>query len=100
MRRALFIGILTLLIADACGLSSLLVPEACAIAADDSAPDGGCPGCCVRCTCSCCVSSVVATPVVVLQIVSRPPVLLECGPDCSPTARTFEILHVPKPLLT
>ena len=31
MRRALFIAVLTLLIADASGLSSLLVPETCAI---------------------------------------------------------------------
>jgi hypothetical protein len=101
MRRALFIAVLTVLISDASGLSSLLVPESCAIGANDSAPDNGCPAFCVRCTCSCCVSSVVSTPPVDLTIEVLPPVPLECDrPDRIPTGRSFEILHVPKPLLT
>jgi hypothetical protein len=101
MRRALFIAVLTLLISDASGLSSLLVAETCAIGADDSAPDNVCPAFCVRCTCGCCVSSVVSTAAVELKIVWLPPVTVECGrPDRIPTGQTFEILHVPKPLLT
>jgi hypothetical protein len=101
MRRALFIAVLTLLISDASGLSSLLVPETCAIAASDSAPDGGCPAFCVRCTCACCVSSVVYTPAVALKIELLPLVAVECDrPDRLPTGTSLEILHVPKPLLT
>ena len=101
MRRALFIAVLTVVISDASGLSSLLVPESCAIGANDAAPDGGCPAFCVRCTCSCCVSSVVSTPPVELTTELLPPVALEGDrPDHIPTGRFFEILHVPKPLLT
>ena len=101
MHRALFVAVMTLLIADASGLSSLLVPENCAIDASDSAPDGGCPAFCVRCTCGCCVSSVVYTPAVALTIELLPPVAVECDrPDRLPTGTSLEILHVPKPLLT
>ena len=101
MRRALFIAVLTLLISDASGLSSLLVPETCAIDASDSAPDGGCPAFCVRCTCGCCVSSVVYTPAVALKIELLPPLPVECERrDRLPVGTSVEILHVPKPLLT
>jgi len=101
MRRALFIAVLMLLISDASGLSSLLVPETCPIDASDSAPDGGCPAFCVRCTCGCCVSSVVYTPAVGLKIALLPPVAVECDrPDRLSTGTSLEILHVPKPLLT
>jgi hypothetical protein len=101
MRRALFIAVLALLISDASGLSSLLVPESCAIGADDSAPDNGCPAFCVRCTCNCCVSSVVSTPAIELTTELLPPVALESDrSDRVPTGRSFEILHVPKPLPT
>jgi hypothetical protein len=101
MRRALFIAILTLLISDASGLSSLLIPEACVIGADDSATDSGCPAFCVRCACGCCVSSVVHTPAVALKIELLPPVAVDCErPDRLPTGTPSEILHVPKPLLT
>ena len=101
MRRALFIVVLTLLISDASGLSSVLVPETCAIGADDSAPDGGCPAFCVRCTCACCVSSVVYTPAIALNVEPLPPVAVDCDrPDRLPTGTSSEILHVPKPLLT
>jgi hypothetical protein len=101
MRRALFVAVLTLLISDASGLSSFLVPETCAIEASDSTPDGGCPAFCVRCTCACCVSSVVYTPAVALKAGFLPPVPVECDPpDRLPTGTSFEILHVPKPLLT
>jgi len=101
MRRVLFMAVLTLLISDASGLSSLLVPETCAIDAGDSAPGGGCPAFCVRCTCACCVSSVVYTPAAALKIELLPPVAVECDrPDRLPTGTSLEILHVPKSLLT
>jgi hypothetical protein len=101
MRRALFIAVLTILISDASGLSSLLVPEACAIGADDSTPDGGCPAFCVRCACACCASSVVSTPAVTLRVELLLPVILECDRlDRLPTGTPLEILHIPKPLLT
>jgi len=101
MRRALFITVLMLVISDASGLSSLLVPETCPIDASDSAPDGGCPAFCVRCTCGCCVSSVVYTPAVALRVELLPPVAVERGhADHLPIGTSLEILHVPKPLLT
>ena len=101
MRRALLIAILTLLVTDASGLSSLLVPETCAIEASDSAPDGGCPAFCVRCTCACCVSSIVYAPPVVLTCELLLPVAVERDrTDRLPTGASLEILHVPKPLLT
>jgi hypothetical protein len=101
MRRGLFIAMLALLVSDASGLSSLLVLEACAIDASDSAPDGGCPAFCVRCTCACCVSSVVYAPAAALTIELLPPVAVERDrPDRLPTGSSLEILHVPKPLLT
>jgi len=101
MRWALFIAVLMLLISDASGLSSLLVPEACPIDASDSAPDGGCPAFSVRCTCACCVSSVVYIPAVALTI----ELLLRFAVDSDrldrlPTGTSLEILYVPKPLLT
>jgi hypothetical protein len=101
MRRALFRVVLMLLISDASGLSSLLVPEACPIDASDSAPDGGCPAFCVRCTCACCVSSVVYTPAVALTIELLPRAGVDSDRlDRLPTGASLEILHVPKPLLT
>jgi len=63
MRRAFFIAVLAVLIADASGVSSLLVPETCPIGTIESAPDSGCPAFCVRCTCACCAGSIVhSTP--------------------------------------
>jgi hypothetical protein len=101
MRRSLFITVLMLVIADASGLSSLIVPETCPIHASESAPDGGCPAFCVRCSCGCCVSSVVYTPAVGLKVELLPPVAVECDhSDRLPTGTSLEILHVPKPLLT
>jgi hypothetical protein len=101
MRRALFITVLMLVISDASGVSSLLVPEPCPIDASDSAPDDGCPAFCVRCTCGCCVSSVVYTPAVGVKVELLPPVAVECDrSDHLPTGISLEILHVPKPLLT
>ena len=89
--------LLTLLISDASGLSSLLVPETCAIGATDSEPDGGCPAFCVRCTCACCVGSVTYTPAVTLQMAVLVPVAIQCGrPDSLPDGASPEILHVPK----
>src|ERR1041384_3458049 len=101
MRRALFIVVLMLLILDASGLGSLLVPEACPIDASDSAPDGGCPAFCVRCTCACCVSSVVYTPAVALATELLLRVAVDSDrPDRLPAGTSLEILHVPKPLLS
>jgi len=101
MRRGIFITVLMLVISDASGLSSLFVPETCRIDASDSAPDGGCPAFCARCTCGCCVSSVVYVPAAGLKVELLPPVAVECDrSDRLQTGTSFEILHVPKPLLT
>ena len=72
MRRAFLMAVLALLMADASGVSALVTPEPCAIGANESAPDGGCPGFCVRCTCGCCASAVVHT-VPVNIVASRSP---------------------------
>jgi hypothetical protein len=101
MRRAFLMAVLALLMADASGVSSLLIPETCAIGTTESAPDGGCPGFCVRCTCGCCASAVVHT--VPLNIVARdvPPVPFTVLSDHRlPAGAARDILHVPKPLLT
>ena len=101
MRRAFMMAVLTLIIADASGVSALLTPEPCAIGANESALDSGCPGFCVRCTCGCCASAVVHT--VPVNIVARtvPPVLFTVLPDHRlPAGSARDILHVPKPLLT
>jgi hypothetical protein len=101
MHRALLIALLALLIADASGVSSLVVPETCAIAASESAPDSGCPAFCVRCTCACCAASIVHT--------SSPETTVAAVPVCAlarksssalPVGSAADILHVPKTLLT
>lgn len=101
MRQALIITVLMLVISDASGLSSLLVPETCPIDASDSAPHGGCPAFCVRCTCGCCVSSVVYAPPVGVKAELPPAVAVECDHGSRlPAGTSLEIVHVPKPLLT
>jgi hypothetical protein len=101
MRRVFFAAVLVLLIADASGLTSLVVPETCAIGTSESAPDSGCPAFCVRCVCACCASAIVHT--VPVNIVARiiPPVLFAVPSDHRiPDGTARDILHVPKPLLT
>jgi len=101
MHRALFVALLALLIADASGVTSLVVPETCPIGTSESAPDSGCPAFCVRCTCACCAASIVHT--------SPPETTVAAVPLCAlalPSSRALpigiaaDILHVPKTLLT
>jgi hypothetical protein len=101
MRRALFIAVLTLLIADASGVSSLLVPEPCPIGTSESTPDSGCPAFCVRCTCACCAASIVYTapPEMVAAPVPLSPLRLPTS-GALPTGSCADILHVPKPLFS
>ena len=101
MRRALLTAIVTLLMADASGLSSLLVPETCAFESSDSAPDSGCPAFCVRCNCACCVSSIEHRPVIDVVAMDRVPPLIVLTPSVpTPLGVSAEILHVPKPVLS
>src|SRR5262245_46885396 len=100
MRRALFIAVLALLLADASGFSALLVPEPCAIGTTDSGPDGGCPAFCVRCSCACCAGAVVHKPPMTVTRVVSPPVFLHSAPFVLTTGISLDIFHVPKPLLT
>jgi hypothetical protein len=101
MRRVLFLALLTILTSDASGLTSLIVPETCAIEASESTPDGGCPAFCVRCTCPCCVSSVEhgasidisAAPMNAVPV-ATPSV------DHLPSGISPDILHIPKRSLT
>ncbi len=101
MYRAFFIAMLAVLMADASGISSLVVPETCPIGTSESAPDSGCPAFCVRCTCACCAASIVHTnpPEMVVAPVPLSPLLLPT-PSTLPTGSYADILHVPKPLLS
>src|SRR3954471_12368230 len=100
MRRALLIAVLGLLMADASGVSSLLVPETCPIGTTESAPDSGCPAFCVRCTCACCAASVEHTTPPDTTVAALPPLKLVL-PSLSPlpAGRHPDILHVPKTLV-
>jgi hypothetical protein len=101
MRRALLIAVLVLLIGDASGVSSLFVPEACAIGTIESVPDSGCPAFCVRCSCACCASSVVHKAAVAVPAEVLTPILVPVpDSDRLPTGSSRDILHVPKPVLT
>src|SRR5262245_43632390 len=101
MRRALLIAVLVLLVGDASGLTSLFVPEACAIGASDSAPDSGCPAFCVRCTCPCCVSSAMHQDLAALTTAAPAPIPVPLpNPDRLPAGIPHDIFHVPKTLLT
>jgi hypothetical protein len=100
MRRALFLAMLAILMSDASGITSLIVPEACALESSDGTPDGGCPAFCVRCACPCCVSGVehnipteMGAPLLVVLLM--PPLL-----EHFPSRIVRDILHIPKTLLT
>src|SRR3954449_12767404 len=97
MHRAFFIAVLAVLIADASGVSSLLVPETCPIGATESTPDGGCPAFCVRCTCACCAASIEhsAPPATTVTALPPLPLGLQSAPPL-PAGSNFDILHVPK----
>jgi len=100
MRRALFIAVLAILVSDASGVTSLIVPEPCALETSDSTPDGGCPAFCLRCACPCCVSAVEhCAPVAISTqafVVPVPAPLLQH----LPTGVVHDILHIPKTPLT
>jgi hypothetical protein len=101
MRRALFIALLALLIADASGVSSLVVPETCGFGTNESSPDNGCPAFCVRCSCACCASPVMPMLAVTIVTTLRPPVDLPLAAHGAlPAGVPFDILHIPKSLLT
>jgi len=97
MRRALFLVALAILVCDASGITSLLVPEPCAIGTSDSTPDGGCPAFCVRCACPCCVSGVEhSVPVVISAQPFIVPVTV-LSLEHLRTGAVRDILHIPKP---
>jgi hypothetical protein len=99
MRRVLFIAVLAVLIGDASGISSLIVPESCPIGATESAPDSGCPAFCVRCTCACCAASIEQTTPPDTAVASLPLLPLAFVPSPSlPVGAHADILHVPKTL--
>jgi hypothetical protein len=101
MRRALFIAVLATLMADASGVSSLLVPENCPIGTTESAPDSGCPAFCVRCTCACCAAGIERTTPADIAVAAVPPRPLTLPASKTlPTGSQADILHVPKTLLT
>jgi hypothetical protein len=100
MRRAFFIAVLAVLMADASGVSSLLVPETCPIGTSESAPDSGCPAFCVRCTCACCAASIEhSTPPDTAVAPVSPRALTLPSSSALPTGSHADILHVPKTLL-
>jgi len=100
MRRALFLVILAVLLSDASGVSSLLVPETCPIGTRESAPDSGCPAFCVRCTCACCAPSIELSmpPDTAVAPVPLRALTLASSSALPPGSRA-DILHVPKTLI-
>jgi hypothetical protein len=100
MRRALFLTMFAILTLDASGITSLIVPEACALETSDGTLDGGCPAFCVRCACPCCVSGVEQNiPIEIgAQLFIVP--LMATSLEHLPTGIVRDILHIPKILLT
>jgi hypothetical protein len=96
MRRALFLAVLAIVMSDASGITSLIVPEPCALEASGSTPDGGCPAFCLRCACPCCVSAVEHS--VPIHISARPFVVPVPTPSLEhlQTGIVHDILHIPK----
>jgi hypothetical protein len=98
MRHWVFLAVLTLLIADASGLSAFVEPETCGTSATDRGSDDACPGFCVRC--ACCAGPVVHAVAHALTSfvppVTRVPRLAEARPS---SGIGPEILHVPKAFL-
>jgi hypothetical protein len=100
MHRALYIAVLAVLLADASGITSLLVPETCPIGTSESAPDSGCPAFCVRCTCACCAASIEYSTPPDASVTPSPLRSLTLPPSSAlPTGSRADILHVPKTLL-
>src|SRR3954453_16365999 len=96
MRRVFLIAVLAVLMADASGVTSLVVPETCAIGTTESAPDSGCPAFCLRCTCACCAASIEHTAPPDTTVAALPPVALALPPAPPlPAGSHFDILHVP-----
>lgn len=90
-----------MLTADASGVLSLLVPETCAIEEAGTCPEGGCPAFCVRCNCACCAPSVQHAMPIDVAVADLPPMTLPPVPASHiPAGAVFEILHIPKTLLT
>lgn len=101
MRRALFITLLALLIADASGLSSLVVPETCGVGTHESSPDNNCPAFCVRCTCACCASPVTPMSPVTIVMTLRHRIEAPLAVHGTvPAGVPLDIFHIPKYLLT
>jgi hypothetical protein len=97
MHRALFIAVLVFLVCDATGVTSLIVPETCAIGTSESAPDSGCPAFCVRCACPCCAASIEIHPPAAIAVRIDPLTVVALSHSGSmPTGRVADILHVPK----
>src|SRR5262245_28222871 len=97
MRRALLAAVPALLIADASGITSILVPKSCTISAGETRPDGGCSAFCVRRACASCVSPVFAErrTTVAGEAVSPDSVSLPSR-NRLPTGNPLDIFHVPK----
>jgi hypothetical protein len=100
MRRALLIAVLAVLMADASGVASLVMPEACAIGAAESGPDSGCPAFCVRCACGCCASAVMhSAPAILASLLLQPVRVAPAAHSALPIGVPLDILHIPKSLL-
>jgi hypothetical protein len=100
MRRVLFLAVFAILVCDASGITSLIVPETCAIDTSDSTPDGGCPALCVRCACPCCVSAVEHSVPVEISAQTFVVPVAAASLESLPPGVARDILHVPKTLLT
>jgi hypothetical protein len=93
-RVFLFI-VFAVLLADASGATSLIAPEECTTAFNDTLPDGNCPALCVRCVC--CAQIVVPAdmqPSIAIDRAVTP--LRQARLVVLPSGVPHDILHVPK----
>ena len=98
MRRILFALVLALLMADATGMASLVVPDNCQTTSATDSRQDGCDAFCLRC--SCCSARVVVTFVRPIEsAVTILATLVAPESQVLPEGSTREIFHVPLSLL-
>ena len=94
MRRILFALVLALLMADATGIASLVVPDNCQTASATDSRRDDCDAFCLRC--SCCGARVVVTFVRPIESAATiVATLVAPQSQVLPEGSTREIFHVP-----
>jgi len=92
VRRVLFAFIVGLLIFDATGLESLLLPERCESVADRAA-DNDCPATCARCACG---QPSVPSGVAVVAMTLVHESVFDTPSSAPLSGSPHDVLHIPK----